>query len=141
MGGQGRLRVAVAIAVLRREGRILVRRRREGEHLAGLWEFPGGKIRRGESALDAARREVCEEMGIEAIGLEEWACVAHHYDDRSVSLHVFEGSCSGEPEPADGASFAWVTPEELAELPIPDANRALVAQLLQRSAASDPRTK
>ena len=124
--------VQVAIVVLRREGRVLVRRRREGEHLAGLWEFPGGKIRPGETPVDAARREMREEMALEAEGLSPLGCIEHAYPERTVALHVFEGICVGDPSPPDGAAWAWVTPAELASLPVPEANRDLIARLMSR---------
>ena len=125
--------VQVAIVVLRREGRVLVRRRREREHLAGLWEFPGGKIRPGESPVDAARREVREEMALEPEGLAPLGRIEHAYPDRIVALHVFEGTCAGDPAPPDGAAWAWVTPAELASLPVPEANRDLIARLKSRA--------
>jgi 8-oxo-dGTP diphosphatase len=129
--------VEVAIVVLRRAGRILVRRRREGEHLAGLWEFPGGKIGPGETPVDAARREVREEMALEAGGLAPLGRIEHAYPDRTVTLHVFEGTCAGDPAPPDGAAWAWVTPAELESLPVPDANRDLIARLIE----AGPRNK
>ncbi len=122
-------RIRVAIAVLHRDGRILVRRRRAGEHLPGLWEFPGGKVLEDESPIEAAEREVREEMSVEAIGLTPVEIIEHDYAERSVHISVFEGSCSGEPSPPDGAEWAWTTPTDLAGLPMPAANRTLVTRL------------
>jgi 8-oxo-dGTP diphosphatase len=130
--------VDVAVAVLRRDGdgRILARRRRPDEKLANLWEFPGGKIEKGESPLQAAAREVAEEMGGDACGLVLLRVVEHDYPDRRVRIHVFEGSFNSEPAPPDGAAWAWVTPVELARLPIPPANREIVDALAKDASES-----
>ena len=121
--------VEIAVAILWREQLILARRRRADERLPGLWEFPGGKIEPAESPADAARREVREEMGVEAVGLTLRETIVHAYDDRSVRIHVFEGGCTGEPASPDGAEWAWLTPTEFAALPIPEANRKVAARL------------
>ena len=119
----------VAIAILRRSGRLLARLRRPDERLPGVWEFPGGKIREWETPEHAARREVREEMGVEATDLALRERIEHSYPGLSVRIHVFEGACAGEPMPPDGARWAWLTPAELAGLPVPEANRDLVARL------------
>lgn len=129
-GGAGP--VDIAVAVLRREGgaKILARRRRQDEKLPGLWEFPGGKIESGETPLQAAAREVREEMGADPKGLTLIRIQEHDYPDRTVRIHVFEGTFEDEPAPPDGAAWAWVTPAELARLPIPPANRRIVDDLV-----------
>ena len=123
--------IQVAIAVLRRGGEVLVRRRRPEEALPGVWEFPGGKIGEGETPAAAARREVLEEMGLDlvpsALALRE--TIEHEYPGTRVRLFVFEGVCAESPAPSDGASWAWLAPSELARRPIPEANRGLVARL------------
>ena len=123
----------MAIAVLRRRGdeRILARRRRPDEKLAGLWEFPGGKVESGETPRQAASREVLEEMGAAPKGLTLLRVHEHDYPDRTLRIHVFEGTFEHEPAPPDGAAWAWMTPAELARLPIPPANRAIVDDLDQ----------
>jgi len=123
--------VNVAVAVLRRDGdvKILARRRRQNEKLPGLWEFPGGKIESGETPAQAAAREVREEMGGDPKGLTLIRIQEHDYPDRTVRIHVFEGTFEHDPAPPDGAAWAWVTPAELARLPIPPANRKIVDDL------------
>src|SRR5437016_2093750 len=83
-GGGSRATTSVAIAVLWRDGRVLVRQRRQDETLAGLWEFPGGKVQAGESPERAARREVREEMRVEVSGLALLDLIEHDYPDRRV---------------------------------------------------------
>jgi len=123
--------VEVAVAVLRRGGdaRILARRRRPDEKLPGLWEFPGGKVEAGETPAEAAAREVCEEMGAAPEGLRLLRVQEHDYPDRRVRIHVYEGTFAHDPAPPDGAAWAWVTPAELARLPVPPANRKIVDDL------------
>ena len=128
-GGGSRASTSVAIAVLWRDGRVLVRQRRQDETLPGLWEFPGGKVLAGESPERAARREAREEMRVEVSGLALLDLIEHDYPDRRVRITVYEGTCSGEPSPPDGAQWAWVTPAELASLPVPEANHGLVVRL------------
>lgn len=70
-----------------------------------------------------------EELGVEAGSLAEVEVIEHDYGDRYACIRVFEGVCLGEPFAADGAEWVWVTPAELASLPVPPANRALVQRL------------
>ena len=81
--------VEVALVVPLRDGRVLVARRAPGSHLGGLWEFPGGKIERGEEPGDAARRELEEETGLSAPALEPLVLVDHEYDGRPFRLHAY----------------------------------------------------
>jgi 8-oxo-dGTP diphosphatase len=130
--------VDVAVAILRRDGdgRILARRRRPDEKLAGLWEFPGGKVEAGETPAEAVAREVLEEMGGSARGLAPLRVLEHDYPDRRVRIHVFEGMFTDEPAPPDGAAWAWLTPLDLARLPIPPANREIVDDLVADTSRS-----
>ena len=122
----------MAIAVLWRGGELLLRRRLADETLPGVWEFPGGKIRSGESPEAAARREIREEMGsgIDVGELRLRETIEHDYPDRRVRLFVLEGTCRGEPVASDGADWAWLAPSELARRAIPSANRELVVRLM-----------
>jgi len=132
------MRVEVCAAVVERDGRLLVRRRPAGSHLAGAWEFPGGKRRPGERGRACAERETREETGLSVRAGREIARVAHDYPGRRVLLRFFAAVPSGgriRPSP----SLRWATPAALARLPIPEANRALVARLVSAGAASPPR--
>ena len=134
MTNAGRAPVQVAIVVLRRsDGRILLRRRRRDEHLPGLWEFPGGKLREGESAEEAAVREAREEMSVETIGLRLTETIEHDYPDRRVIIQVFEGTFSDQPATPDGAEWIWAEPSDLTNLAVPPANRSLVERLARQS--------
>ena len=134
-----------AIVVLEREGRWLVQRRAEGGLLAGLWEFPGGHLDPGETALAAARRELREETGWAAGPLEELGTVRHAYSHFAVTLQVFRGPPRGRGPSEARATVRWVTPEEFEALPRPMATRKVAALVsstppARASPGSGPRT-
>ena len=142
----------VALTVLLRGSRVLVTRRRPGEHLEGMWEFPGGKVREGERADEAARRELSEETGL-AIGradLEPLTFVHHDYGDRRVLLLAFiartaprrgrpPAGSTRAPGTPRGASrdreTRWVPLENLQSLAMPEANRRIVERAMMHPAA------
>ena len=120
----------VAAAVIEHRGRYLITCREAGAHLAGYWEFPGGKREAGETFESCARREVFEEVGIEITAPEPLTVTRYDYTDKSVELHFF--TCSlvrGEPQPLGCADFRWVTPEELAGYAFPPADGPVVTYL------------
>jgi len=120
--------IPVAVGLLRDPlGRVLVSRRAAGAHLGGLWEFPGGKCRPGESALAALRRELREELGVRVLAATEILTLHHVYPDLSVRLRAFRVErWTGRPESMEGQPLCWVTREELAGLHFPPASRAIV---------------
>lgn len=122
----------IALAVIVEGGRVLVARRGEG-HLAGTWEFPGGKIETGESAEDAARRECAEELGVSVRAGGEILVHEHEYESKRVRLHCVECEISeGEvPRAIAATELAWVSLEELRGMPIPPANDALIERLTE----------
>jgi len=121
--------VEVALVVPLTGGRLLVARRPEGSHLAGCWEFPGGKIAEGEEPAAAARRELAEETGLVARDLEPLVVVTHEYPERSVRLHVYLArAVAGEArEP-----WCWKTPDEVHGLEMPAANGRILSALRWR---------
>jgi len=116
------------VAVVRDGGRVLVRRRPAGSHLAGAFEFPGGKRRKGERGRACAVRETREETGLEIRAGAERARVRHDYPERQVRIRFFEAEVRGG-RLRPGAGFRWVAPVDLAAMEIPGANRAVVADL------------
>lgn len=123
-------RLAVTAALIFREGRLLITQRRAGDHLGGLWEFPGGKIEPGETPEAGLRRELEEELGITVTVGERFAEIAHDYPDRRVHLQFFRCELvRGEPTPLHCAAVTWVTRDELARYAFPAADAALLDQL------------
>src|SRR5688572_12790247 len=123
--------VRVAIALVWRDGTLLVSQRRQSQHQGGLWEFPGGKIEGTESVLSCAEREVLEEVGIVVRAERERATITYEYDDRIVELHPVDCRYdSGQPRPRQVTEVRWVAPAELAELAFPAANAGLLLELV-----------
>jgi mutator protein MutT len=122
----------VAIAVLQRDEHFLVGVRPVGVPLAGLHEFPGGKVRPGEAPGEAALRECREETGYEAELLHQWLVQVHKYDHGNVELHFF--ACRPVTEVSDaelaGKGFFWAARRELSQLRFPDGNAEMLALLI-----------
>jgi len=131
MGSPSAAPLEVAAALLRDEsGRYLITRRPEGGHLAGLWEFPGGKREPGESLEACLRRELAEEVGVEAEVGERVETVRWEYPDRTVVLSFFHCRLvSGPARPLQVAALAWVEPSRLADYRFPPADRAILERL------------
>jgi mutator protein MutT len=129
--------VEVAIAVVHRDGQVLIARRPEGTHLAGLWEFPGGKVEAGETPAQCLVRELREEMGIDVEVGAPYERLEFVYPERHVRIHPF--ACrllAGEPQPHGCAELRWVRPAELGEYAFPPANATLLADI-QRAEISE----
>jgi 8-oxo-dGTP diphosphatase len=125
--------IIVVAAVIERDGRLLVSRRLAGTHLAGRWEFPGGKCEPGETHAACLRRELAEELGLRrpTIG-GELIVTEHAYADRRVRLHFHACTIEESPIGRLGQELRWVTPDELSGLDLPDADRDLVTKLQGR---------
>lgn len=121
--------VIVSAAVIERDDAFLLTRRSEGAHLAGTWEFPGGKQEPGESLEAALVREIAEELGCAAIVGERLLTTRHAYAEVAVELHFFATTLTGPPVPQLGQQMRWVPRAELAGLPLPHADADLVALL------------
>jgi A/G-specific adenine glycosylase len=125
----------IAVGVVWRDGEILIAKRRPDGLLGGLWEFPGGKRKPGESLEAAVVREVGEELGIEVEPRAKFATVAHAYSHFAITLHAFDCRYrSGTPRPLGCQEFAWVRPDELGRYAFPAANRRVLEQLAARIA-------
>ena len=118
-----------AVALIDADGRVLLAQRPEGKSLAGLWEFPGGKVDPGETPEAALIRELREELGIEtkASCLAPLTFASHSYDDFHLLMPLFacrrwEGIATGR----EGQTLAWVRPEKLRDYPMPPADIPLI---------------
>ena len=116
-------------AVIERDDAFLLTLRPAGTHLAGHWEFPGGKVHDSETHVEALRRELFEELDIAATVGDAVHIVTHAYPEKTVELHFYRCNFEGEPKPMIGQGMRWVRRDELAGLPFPEADRALIATL------------
>jgi 8-oxo-dGTP diphosphatase len=121
-----------AVALLDADNRVLLAQRPDGKSMAGLWEFPGGKLDPGETPEAALIRELDEELGIDT----HESCLApigfasHGYDDFHLLMPLFVcRKWNGTPAPREGQTLAWVRPNALRDYPMPPADIPLVAQL------------
>jgi mutator protein MutT len=122
--------VDVAIALVWRAGCLLITRRRQDTHLGGLWEFPGGKCRPGETPEACAEREVLEEVGVACDARGVRAPIRFTYPERTVCLYPVDCDYrGGGPRPLQVAEWAWVVPAELERYEFPPANDGLIAEL------------
>lgn len=129
--------VVVVAAVIERDNRFLLTLRPAGTHLAGHWEFPGGKCDAHETHAEALRRELFEELDIVAAVGERVHQVTHAYPEKTVELHFYRCTFAGVPKPMLGQDVRWVARGELAALPFPEADAALIRRL--REGADEPR--
>jgi mutator protein MutT len=127
-------RIVVTAAVIERDGAYLVTRRPPGVHLAGMWEFPGGKCDGGESLEACLTREIREELGCEIDVGGELFATAHAYAERLVELHFFACTLHGQPTPVLGQEVRWVARTALSTLEFPPADDELIALLSGRTA-------
>lgn len=130
-GGPTKPPVHVVAAVLRdARGRVLLARRTAGRDLAGAWEFPGGKVEPGETALQALGRELDEELGIRVLAAEPLISVPQAYPGKRIVLDVHVVSAfEGRPHGRERQALAWAPLETLASYPMPPADRPVVAAL------------
>lgn len=129
--------LVVAAAIFDSSGKVLIAERPAGKHMAGRWEFPGGKVAPGESEAAALARELAEELGIEVIGARPMMRLRHRYPDRTVELSMWlVESYRGEPQALDGQRLKWVQRAQLGREDILEADRPFVAALVQWPSAS-----
>lgn len=124
--------LVVAAALVDRAGRVLVAQRPQGKSLAGLWEYPGGKIEAGESPEAALARELAEELGLTVAegDLQPLTFVSHAYPDFHLLMLLY--GCTrwaGDPHGLQGQPLCWETPDALAMLPMPPADVPLLPSI------------
>lgn len=121
----------VVAGIIVKDGKVLLGQRPEHKSLPGLWEFPGGKIELGELPAQALKRELMEELGINAEIGDLKIATSHSYDDLGVLILFFEVRYwKGEPKAVHHLELKWVTPGQLKDENLPEANRKVLAQIL-----------
>jgi 8-oxo-dGTP diphosphatase len=131
-GPAGPIVLVAAAALIDVDGRVLLARRPEGKSMAGLWEFPGGKVHDGETPEAALIRELHEELGIDTREscLAALAFASHDYEDFHLLMPLY--ACrvwQGEISAREGQELAWVRPTRLRDYPMPPADEPLIAIL------------
>ena len=124
--------LVVCVALIDADGRVLIAKRPKGKAMAGLWEFPGGKVGDGELPEEALVRELDEELGIDITEscLAPLSFASHVYDDFHLLMPLYVCRVwKGTPEPRDGQELKWVHPVRLGDYPMPPADAPLVAML------------
>ena len=130
-GDMDKKRIWVAVGVVENTaGQVFICRRSDGQHQAGKWEFPGGKVEAGETMPAALARELAEEIGIEVQQSEPLLQIEHDYPDKSVLLDVWRVTdFQGEPHGREGQSLVWVSPGEMGQFAFPAADAPIIAAL------------
>ena len=122
--------IEVAAGLIHRDGRYLIARRKPGVHLAGFWEFPGGKREMGESLMECLQRELFEELSVRIDQPIPYRVIRHDYLDQIIELHFFLCAIEqGEPVPIGCEEIRWVYPEELSQFTFPPADYAVIEAL------------
>jgi mutator protein MutT len=129
MGSPAEIHV-VAGTIADAEGRVLIAQRPRGRHMAGRWEFPGGKLASGEKPFAGLQRELAEEIGVTVREARPLIRLRHDYPDRRVLLDVWQVTAyDGEPQALDAQALAWARPDELPSHDLLEADRAIVTAL------------
>jgi len=121
--------IIVVAAVVEEDDAFLVTRRPDGVHLAGLWEFPGGKIDPAESHADALRREMREELDADVDVLDLVFETTHAYPERTVALYFYRCVLKERPRPLIGQEMQWIARANLSTLGFPPADEELIRKL------------
>lgn len=125
----------IGVGIIEREdGKVLIALRPENAMLGGLWEFPGGKMEKGEHIAETVERELLEELGVKVKAYKELMSLKHTYSHFSITLHAwFCKLLSGEPKPNSSQEIRWVERAELEQFPFPKANKVLTERLIKNS--------
>lgn len=134
MSGSVPLLLVVAVALVDEQNRILLARRPEGKKLAGLWEFPGGKVEAGERPEDALVRELQEELGIfcHPLSFSPLSFASHGYEDFHLLMPLYLcRQWEGDPQAREGQVLDWTCVEDMNNYPMPPADAPLIAPLIK----------
>jgi 8-oxo-dGTP diphosphatase len=127
-----RLLLVAAVALIDPDGRVLVAQRPEGKQLAGLWEFPGGKVEAGERPEQALIRELKEELGIDVAEscLAPLTFASHAYEDFHLLMPLYVcRRWKGDVSSREGQALKWLRPNKLRDMPMPPADLPLIPHL------------
>lgn len=120
----------VAGALFDGQGRVLIAQRPQGKHMAGGWEFPGGKLVSAEHPLDGLKRELREELNVTVHAARPVIAYTHRYSDRTVLLDLWQVTeYEGEPASAEGQAIQWVRLDELETVGLLEADRPMIDAL------------
>jgi len=123
----------VAGALFDQQGRVLIAQRPSGKHMAGGWEFPGGKLEPNEDRFAGLRRELIEEIGVEVARAEPLIAYEHRFADRVIFLDLWwVDEYSGSPKSLDSQALKWVRLEELADVGLLEADRPMIPALIKK---------
>jgi 8-oxo-dGTP diphosphatase len=126
--------IEVAVGLVSRDGRYLIARRKPGVHLAGFWEFPGGKREAGETLEECLRRELFEELSICIDVPIPFQIIRHQYAEKTVELHFFHCRIeTGDATAIDCTEVRWVWPHELGDFTFPPADRPIIEALRRQT--------
>ncbi|MGC2411274.1 MAG: (deoxy)nucleoside triphosphate pyrophosphohydrolase [Stellaceae bacterium] len=124
--------LVAAVALIDTDGRVLLAERPPGKHLAGMWEFPGGKVQPEETPEAALIRELAEELGIDVVAscLAPFTFASHAYPEFHLLMPLYVCRKWSEiVSPREGQRLKWVRPQQLSDYPMPPADKPLVAML------------
>jgi mutator protein MutT len=124
--------VVVAAAIIQHEEKFLLTKRKPHSHLAGLWEFPGGKKEAGETLETCLRREIKEELGVEISAPQLFHSLQYRYPEKQVDLYFFTCFIThGHPQAIDCVEIAWVHRHELISYEFPAADMPVIKKIIQ----------
>jgi 8-oxo-dGTP diphosphatase len=124
--------LVAAVALFDKDGRVLIAKRPVGKSMAGLWEFPGGKVEAGETPERALIRELQEELAVDTVEscLAPFTFASHAYEDFHLLMPLYVcRKWGGKVTPVEGQALKWVMPMQLKEYPMPPADKPLIAML------------
>ena len=124
--------LVAAVALFDKDGRVLIAKRPVGKSMAGLWEFPGGKVEAGETPERALIRELQEELAVDTFEscLAPFTFASHAYEDFHLLMPLYVcRKWEGKVTPVEGQTLKWVMPMQLKEYPMPPADKPLIAML------------